>query len=87
MKKLEIAFASLFFAPTLSAQDISSAVNSITPEDIRAKIGVIAQYCYRGRTNLAIRHRCVVVAGGHGQRGRESPSRRCMGPTHPGRGD
>ncbi len=49
MKKLKIAFASLFFAPTLSAQDISSAVNSITPEDIRAKIGVIAHDSMQGR--------------------------------------
>ncbi len=49
MKKLNIAFALLLFAPTLSAQDVSSAVNSITPEDIRAKIGVIAHDSMQGR--------------------------------------
>ena len=49
MKNLNVAFALLLFAPSVAAQDVSSAVNSITPGDIRAKIGVIAHDSMQGR--------------------------------------
>ena len=49
MKNLNVAFALLLFAPPVAAQDVSSAVNSITPGDIRAKIGIIAHDSMQGR--------------------------------------
>jgi Peptidase family M28 len=49
MKQLSILIASMAFAGPVLGQDVSSAVNSITPEDIRAKIGVIAHDSMQGR--------------------------------------
>ncbi|MBI1968244.1 MAG: M20/M25/M40 family metallo-hydrolase [Gemmatimonadetes bacterium] len=52
MKRLSLALATLLAPALLAAQSpasISRAVNSITPEDIRRRIGIIADDSMRGR--------------------------------------